>query len=198
LSREEVAAYLPNQRVYLQYPGADLWHERILAAQGSSPQEWKVITPTIDVHEEDLRGPGVLGYAAGARGSLLVPLRTLRVFWFNQAELAEQQETPDADVADIAEIIADDKPPPLLPPPRAPPPSLPLAPLAWRLSVKTTPEAAVRSGGVASVGPVPDSGAQDGDVVGSGGALRIQHGRPGGHRQGRGGVLANGRSGSSG
>jgi hypothetical protein len=163
LSREEVAAYLPNQRVFLKYPGADLWHERILAARGSSPQEWIVITPTLDVHEEDIRAPGVMGYAAGARGGLPVPLRLLRVFRFNEAELAEHQGIPDADVADVAELVADADPLPLLPPPRGPPPALPLAPLR-RVHGKTAPEAAARTGGEVVVVPDPESGAQDGEV----------------------------------
>jgi hypothetical protein len=164
LSREEIAAYLPEQRVYLKYPGDDLWHERILAARGSSPQEWIVITPTLDVHEEDIRATGVLGYAAGARGGLPVPLRTLRVFRFNEAELVEYQDTLRADVADIAELITDQEPAPPLPPPPAPPPLLPHAPPARRVNQKTTEDAEVRPEGVKPVPPDPEAGAQDGEV----------------------------------
>ena len=164
LSREEVAAYLPNQRVYLQYPGADLWHERILAARGSSPQDWIVITPTLDVHEEDIRAEGVLGYGAGARGGLPVALRTLRVFRFNEAELTEHQETLRADVADIAELIAEEEPDPPEPPPDVAPLPLPLVPPVRRVSKKTTPVADVRSGEAKPAPKAPDSQTQDGEV----------------------------------
>jgi hypothetical protein len=156
LSREEVAAYLPNQRVFLKYPGADQWHERILAARGSSPQEWIVITPTLDAHEEDIGAPGVMGYAAGARGGLPVPLRLLRVFRFNEAELAEHPGILDADVADVADLVDDADPLPPLPPPRGPPPPLPLAPLR-RQHGKTTSGALVGSidGDGGGVGDLP-------------------------------------------
>ncbi len=122
-----------------------------------------MITPTLDVHEEDIRAPGVMGYAAGARGGLPVPLRLLRVFRFNEAELAEHQETLDADVVDIAELIADADPLPPLPPPRFPPLPLPLAPTR-RVSGKSMPEAAVHKGGVVAAVSDQDSGAQDGEV----------------------------------
>jgi hypothetical protein len=173
LSREEVAAYSPCQRVYLKYPGADRWHERILAVRGSLSQDWIVITPTLDGYEEDIRAAGVEGYVAGAWGGLFAPLRTLRVFRFNEVDLGEHWETLRADVTDIAERIAAEDPtaaslprlllfgprreaPLPLPPPQVPLPPLPLAPPARRLSERTAQEAEGRSGRGTSDPQAPD------------------------------------------
>jgi hypothetical protein len=169
LSRKEVAAYLPYQRVYLKYPGADQWHERLLAVRGSVPQDWIVITPALVVQEEDIRAAGGGGFVAGAWGGLPAPLRTLRVFRFDEVELAEHWETLRVDVADIAERIDDEalsvaslprlllfgprrEASPPQPPLQVPPPPLPLGPSEGRLSKKTTPEVEGRSGGAM---PVP-------------------------------------------
>jgi hypothetical protein len=164
LGRKEVAAYLPYQRVYLKYPGTDLWHERLLAVRGAAPQDWIVITPALVVNEEDIRAAGGGGFGAGAWGRLPVPLRTLRVFRFDEVEFGEHWETLRAEVAGIAERIAEGAPtvarlphlrlfgprrgaPPPQPTLQVPPPPLPPAPSAGRPSNKPTPEVEGRSGG---------------------------------------------------
>jgi hypothetical protein len=110
LSREEIAAFLPYQRVFLKYPGAELWHERILAVRRSIPQSWIVITPTLDVYEEDIRAAGVEGYVTDAWGGLPAALRSRCVFRFNEEMLTEHWEILRAEVAEIAGRLADEGP----------------------------------------------------------------------------------------
>ena len=47
-----------GMRLFLQYEGGDLWHERLLVEPVVSPS-WVVLTPTLDLHEEDVLHPDV-------------------------------------------------------------------------------------------------------------------------------------------
>eukprot|EP00972_Heterocapsa_arctica_P068981 10194185-Heterocapsa_arctica.AAC.1 len=90
LTRAEVAPLTPGRPVFLKYLGEDFWHKRVLAARGATPRLWIVITPALDVHEEDVLDPEVIGYASDPRRGVPVRLRQGQaLFRFNEEELEE-------------------------------------------------------------------------------------------------------------
>ena len=58
-----------GMRIVLQYEGDELWHERLLVEPVVSPS-WVVMTPTLDLHEEDVLHPEVKTVCGGPRGGL--------------------------------------------------------------------------------------------------------------------------------
>ena len=88
LSSEELSQLKAGSRVFLRYPDLPPWHDRPLAASVSSPT-WVVITPTFDVHEENLLDNEVESVRCGPRGGVPRQIFGLPQFRFNQEELDE-------------------------------------------------------------------------------------------------------------
>ena len=58
---EELSSCQPGSRILAWYSDDDMWHERIIIWKGQAEHGWYVVTPDLDLYEEDYGLTGMDG-----------------------------------------------------------------------------------------------------------------------------------------
>ena len=99
---------MKGKRLLVRYPdaGESLWHERLLVEPvgvvGASSWRWIVVTPTLDVHEEDFSDQQVEVMQVGRRGGVPDGLARQRLFRFDERELEDNEDWIEVEAAHFA------------------------------------------------------------------------------------------------
>ncbi|CAK0868104.1 unnamed protein product, partial [Prorocentrum cordatum] len=116
---------IPGARLYVRYPGEDLWHKRLLCGRvRADGWSWVVLTPTEDQHEEDFVDAAEI-LACGPKGGTPVKLYGKHLF-----RMEHRSNTPYSDFMAAGLKLADELVSAGGGGPAPPPEAGPLAPLA--------------------------------------------------------------------